>query len=123
MTQLFSWMLRGWKSAVLMSWMSMAVSAGNIIVLMPLAIVYLPTNELTLWLLFSTFMSLSILAYLGFTPTTTRANSISLNGAETLKNVIGKTTILRNLYSLSMPVAVIGIIILAVLINNYYVYT
>ena len=38
-------------------------------------------------------------------------------------NVIGKTTILCNLYSLSMPVAVIGLIILAVLINNYNVYT
>ena len=67
----------------------MAVSAGNIIVLMPLAIVYLPTNELTLWLLFSTFMSLSILADLGFTPTTTRAYSIALSGAETLKDVGG----------------------------------
>lgn len=68
----------------MMMWLGHALKSLQIVLVMPLAFSFLSPDEITVWLILLTLISLQILADMGFTPTYTRALSMAFAGAKSL---------------------------------------
>jgi len=77
---------RIWGSPTMMMWLGHMVKALQVVLVMPLAFSFLSTEEIAVWLIFLTLISLQVLADMGFTPTYTRALSMAFAGADGLND-------------------------------------
>jgi O-antigen/teichoic acid export membrane protein len=74
-----------WHSPTMMTWMGHVAKSLQLIVVMPLAFMHLSAEDVTIWLMLLTLVSLQVLGDMGFTPTFTRALSIAFSGAPDLR--------------------------------------
>lgn len=72
---------RIWDSATLMTWGSLFSKSLSLIVVLPLLLTRLSTEEIFLWYLFMTIISLETLVDLGFSPTFSRVIAYAMGGA------------------------------------------
>jgi O-antigen/teichoic acid export membrane protein len=70
-----------WASPTLMTWGSFATNSLSLVVVLPLILIKLNTEEIVVWYLFSTIIGLQILVDLGFSPTFLRVIAYSMGGA------------------------------------------
>lgn len=68
------------SSSTLMTWLSFGSKTTNQIIILPLILIYLETDEISLWYLFLTFINLQNLADMGFSQTFSRIISYSMGG-------------------------------------------
>jgi O-antigen/teichoic acid export membrane protein len=83
--QKFIW--RIWNSPTLMTWGSFVTKSLSLIIVLPLILTRLSTEEIALWYLFSTIIGLQMLADIGFSPTFSRAIAYGMGGATELRNI------------------------------------
>jgi O-antigen/teichoic acid export membrane protein len=72
---------RAWESPTLMTWGSFLSRSLNLILVTPLILTKFSTPEISLWFLFSTMISMQLLADLGFAPTFSRVIAYAMGGA------------------------------------------
>lgn len=78
------------NSPVLMTYLSYIVTFGNVVFVLPLLLVKFANIELAVWFLFSTIMSMAMLADSGFSATLIRVISYFYSGAEVIPKNIGE---------------------------------
>lgn len=74
---------RLWDSPTFMTWGSFASKSLTLFLVLPLVLTRLETSEIALWYLFSTIISLQMLADIGFSPTFSRVIAYAMAGAST----------------------------------------
>lgn len=67
-------------SAILMTWIAMAIRLGGFAIILPLILSYFPDEEVTVWLLFSAITSFQLIADFGFGQTFSREISYGFVG-------------------------------------------
>lgn len=72
---------RFWDSPTLMTWGSFFSRAISLVVVLPLILTRFSTEEIALWYLLMTMISLQLLVDIGFTPTFSRAIAYAMGGA------------------------------------------
>jgi len=72
---------RVWHSPTLMSWGSLGAKLVGVVLLLPLVLHRFSAADIVLWLMFSTLVSLQILADAGFSQTFSRAIACAVGGA------------------------------------------
>lgn len=72
------------RSPLLMVWVEAVVRSGMGLVVLPMAVLMLPTAEMAIWLLFWSLMGLALLAASGLPPTLTRAAAYFAAGSRQL---------------------------------------
>lgn len=75
-----------WNSPTLTTWASFLTKSLSLVVILPLILTRLTTEEISLWYLFSTIIGLQILIDLGFSVTFSRVISYGLAGATQIKD-------------------------------------
>lgn len=78
---------RAWSSATLMTWLSVAMRALSVLVVLPLLLTRFPVEEIAVWYLFVTLIGLQQLADLGFAPTFVRVIAYAMGGATQLRDM------------------------------------
>jgi O-antigen/teichoic acid export membrane protein len=73
---------RVWNSPTFMTWGSFLARTSTLLVVTPLVLNRLSASEISLWYLFSTLISLQVLADIGFTPTFARIIAYAMGGAD-----------------------------------------
>ncbi|WP_343329145.1 hypothetical protein [Polaribacter staleyi] len=73
---------RGWNSPTIMTWMSYSTKALSLFIVLPLILKNFSTEEISLWYLFSSIITLTSLADLGFKATFSRIIAFALGGAD-----------------------------------------
>jgi O-antigen/teichoic acid export membrane protein len=73
---------RAWNSPTVMTWMSYSTKALSLFIVLPLILKNFSTEEISLWYLFSSIITLISLADLGFKATFTRIISFAIGGAK-----------------------------------------
>lgn len=73
---------RAWNSPTIMTWMSYSTKALSLFVVLPLILKNFPAEEISLWYLFSSIITLTGLADLGFKATFSRIIAFAMGGAE-----------------------------------------
>jgi O-antigen/teichoic acid export membrane protein len=71
-----------WSSPTFMTWGSFFSKAISLVVVLPLILTRLSTEEITLWYLFMTIISFQLLADFGFVPTFSRVIAYAMGGAD-----------------------------------------
>ncbi len=71
-----------WNSPTIMTWGSFLSRSLTLILVTPLVVTRLTTEEISLWYIFSAIISLQVLADIGFTPTFSRVIAYAMGGAE-----------------------------------------
>jgi hypothetical protein len=74
---------RGWGSPTLMTWGSYLTKSLTFFLVLPLVLTRLPAADIALWYLFTSLVTLQLLADLGFGPTFVRVIAYATGGAET----------------------------------------
>lgn len=79
---------RFWNSPTLMTWGSFITRSLSLIIVLPLILTRLSTEEIALWYIFNTIIGLQLLADVGFSPTFSRVIAYGIGGLSTheLKN-------------------------------------
>jgi O-antigen/teichoic acid export membrane protein len=72
---------RFWNSPTLMTWGSFVTRSLSLVVVLPLILTRLSTEEIALWYLFSTIIGLQILVDVGFSSTFSRVIAYAMGGA------------------------------------------
>jgi O-antigen/teichoic acid export membrane protein len=75
--------LRLWNSPTLMTWGSFATRSLSLVVVLPLILTRLRTEEIALWFLFSTIIGMQMLVDVGFSPTFSRVIAYGMGGLRT----------------------------------------
>lgn len=75
--------LRIWNSPTLMTWSSFTTKSLSLVLVLPLVLTRLNTEEIALWYLFSTIIGLQMLADIGFSPTFSRVIAYGMGGLNT----------------------------------------
>ncbi|MCF8069380.1 MAG: hypothetical protein K9L30_12425 [Desulfobacterales bacterium] len=70
-----------WNSSTLMTWVSFFSKALSLVVVLPLLLTRLSTEEIALWYLFMTIISFQMLIDVGFSPTFSRVIAYAMGGA------------------------------------------
>lgn len=73
-----------WNSAVAWTFLATALRLGGFVLVLPIVLRTLPTDQLGIWYLFITFSGFCVLLDMGFNPTFVRSTSYAWAGAETL---------------------------------------
>lgn len=76
-----------WHSPTLMTWGSFTTKSLSLVVVLPLVLTRLSTQEIALWYLFSTILGIQMLADIGFTPTFSRVIAYGMGGASNIKDL------------------------------------
>lgn len=76
---------RTWKSPTLTTWGSLIVRSLSVVVVLPLVLTHFSTEEIILWYLFATMMSLQLIADMGFGITFARVIAYAMGGADSLE--------------------------------------
>jgi len=77
---------QAWHSPTFMTWGSHTARSLSLLAVMPLVLTRFATEEITLWYLFVTILSLQALADFGFVATFTRVIAYAMGGAKQLKD-------------------------------------
>lgn len=72
---------RLWESPTLMTWGSFLTRSLSLVVVLPLLLTRLSTEEIALWYLFMTIISFQLLVDVGFSPTFSRVIAYGMGGA------------------------------------------
>jgi hypothetical protein len=83
--------MRPLKSANLMSWTVLSVRLAGFAILLPVALARLPSEEVSVWLLFSTIAGLQLLVDFGFSATFAREIAYGFAGGTTLDAAAAST--------------------------------
>ena len=75
--------LRIWNSPTLMTWSSFTTKSLSLVLVLPLVLTRLNTEEIALWYLFSIIIGLQRLADVGFSPTFSRVIAYGMGGLST----------------------------------------
>jgi hypothetical protein len=78
---------RAWQSPTVTAWGSVGTRAISALVVLPLILTRLSTQEIAVWYLLVTVMGLQQLADLGFAPTFTRVIAFAMGGANDLRDL------------------------------------
>jgi len=73
---------RFWNSPTLMTWGSFLTRSLSLVVVLPLILTRLTTEEIALWYLFSTLIGLQFLVDMGFSPTFSRIIAYGMGGSD-----------------------------------------
>ena len=73
---------RAWNSPTIMTWMSYSTKALSLFIVLPLILKNFSTEEISLWYLFSSIITLTSLADLGFKATFSRIIAFAVGGAK-----------------------------------------
>lgn len=73
---------RAWNSPTIMTWMSYSTKALSLFIVLPLILKQFSTEEISLWYLFSSIITLTSLADLGFKATFSRIIAFAVGGAK-----------------------------------------
>src|SRR5262245_18312764 len=76
-----AWLRRAWNSPTLTTWASFAARSLNLILVLPLALRQFQPEEVVVWQLFASIMTLQLLLDLGLTPTFARLIAFAMGGA------------------------------------------
>lgn len=75
-------MKRAWNSPTIMTWMSYSTKALSLFIVLPLILKNFSVGEISLWYLFSSIITLTSLADLGFKATFSRIIAFAIGGAQ-----------------------------------------
>jgi hypothetical protein len=75
-------LVRAWQSPTMMTWGSYLTRSLSIIVVLPLILTRLSAEEVAVWYLFRSFITLQLQADLGFSPTFARVIAFALGGLD-----------------------------------------
>ena len=73
---------RAWNSPTIMTWMSYSTKALSLFIVLPLILKQFSAEEISLWYLFSSIITLTSLADLGFKATFSRIIAFAMGGAK-----------------------------------------
>lgn len=74
--------IQAWNSSTMMTWMSYSTKALSLFIVLPLILKNFSAEEISLWYLFSSIITLTSLADLGFKATFSRIIAFALGGAK-----------------------------------------
>lgn len=77
--------IRFWNSPTFTSWSSTLARASGIVLILPLVLTKLTTEEIALWYLFATLMGFQLVVDMGFNATFSRIIAFSMGGASDIK--------------------------------------
>jgi hypothetical protein len=77
-----AFVVRVWRSPTIMTWGSFLTRSLSIVVVLPLILTRLSAEEVAVWYLFRSFITLQLQADLGFSPTFTRVIAFALGGLD-----------------------------------------
>ena len=76
-----------WHSPTFTSWASTLTRTLGIVLILPLVLTRLSTEEIALWYLFATLMGLQLVIDMGFSATFSRVIAFAMGGAEEIKDL------------------------------------
>jgi O-antigen/teichoic acid export membrane protein len=84
---------RAWNSPTIMTWMSYSTKALSLFIVLPLILKQFSAEEISLWYLFSSIITLASLADLGFKATFSRIIAFAMGGAKDVAIFKGDTVV------------------------------
>jgi hypothetical protein len=85
--------IRAWNSPTIMTWMSYSTKALSLFIVLPLILKQFSAEEISLWYLFSSIITLASLADLGFKATFSRIIAFAMGGAKDVAIFKGDTVV------------------------------